>query len=114
MSFKLALNVYEEYKFGSNIDTLTLQAEELRQLSAQKPDDVLYAQSPQFKTLYAKESLGLYEPGEQVIALTGSAQVVEQGEALLMTDTLSSSSVLNQSNPVQWREYFFGETLTTQ
>lgn len=112
MFFALAQSVYRHYKFEQQVQGIAQEVQELRELDAQKPDDIAYFQSPQFKTLYAKESLGLYELGEEILSLTPSSQLIEQGEADLLTDTVSPSSVLNQPYPVQWREYFFGKTLS--
>jgi len=112
MFFVLATSVYQHYQFGSEMSSIEQEVGQLRESDRKKPQDIAYYNSPQFKTLYAKESLGKYEPGEKILALTTTSPWVQQGEATLMTDTLSSSSVLNQSNPVQWREYFFGQTLS--
>lgn len=112
MFFVLATSVYQNYRFRSEVKSIEKEVADLRQTHKASPQDIAYFNSPQFKTLYAKESLGRYIPGEKILALKASSPLVKQGEAQLLTDNLSPSSVLQRPYPTQWKEYFFGQTLS--
>ena len=53
-------------------------------------------------------------PGEGVIVVPEADQNVEQGPVEVDPEVFSPDSVLNQPNIVQWKEYFFGQTLSVQ
>ncbi|MFH0837809.1 MAG: septum formation initiator family protein [Patescibacteria group bacterium] len=112
MFFALAISIYHDYKLESEIDTFKNEINSLADLVNQKPYDLKYLESDEYKDRYAKENLNLLNPGEKLIILPGSDQNVEQGPVELMTDILSPDSVLNKPNREQWWEYFFGQTLS--
>ncbi len=112
MFFALTTSIYRDYKLETQIREFEAEVDDLAQAARQKPQDIKYYTSPEYKDRYAKESLNLLNPGEKIILLPDQNHVVEQGEVTLMTELLSPSSVLNKSKPAQWKAYFFGNTLS--
>ena len=80
----------------------------------QKPEDVKYFASEEYKDRYAKESLNLLNPGEKLIIIPEQQRVVEQGPVEFATDKFDPASVLGKTKPTQWWEYFFGQTLSVK
>ena len=112
MFFALATSIYRDYKLEAEINSFEQAVQILAVQANQKPEHLKYLQSEEYKDRYAKENLNLLNSGEKLIILPQSAQHVEQGPVILMTDALSPNSVLNKKNNVQWWEYFFGQTLS--
>lgn len=106
--FALTKSVYEDYKLQLDIDAFESAVNELEVLAQQKPQDVLYYQSLEYKDKYAKENLNLINPGERLIIIPQDEQVVK---AEVVTGRLSRNNLLRMPNPIQWKEYFFGQTL---
>lgn len=114
MFFALASSIYRDYKLEKQIDNFQAEIDELALAVNQKPKELLYLQSDEYKDLYAKESLNLLNPGEKLIVVPGEDQNIEQGPVEVDPELFSPDSVLNQPNIVQWKEYFFGQTLSVQ
>jgi len=114
MFFSLATSIYQNYKLESEIQNFTAEIDNLADMAHQKPEDVKYFASAEYKDRSAKESFGLLNPGEKLIIIPDEQQVVEIGPAPLMLDTMAPSSVLSLSNAKQWWEYFFGQTLSVK
>ncbi len=114
MFFALASSIYRDYKLESQIDNFQSEIDKLAVLANQKPKELMYLQSDQYKDLYGKESLNLLNPGEKLIIVPKGDKNIEQGPAALTPEVFSPDSVLNQPNPVQWKEYFFGHTLSVK
>ncbi len=112
MFFALATSIYKDYQLETEIDDFEAEINNLAQMANQKPRDLKYLQSDQYKDRYAKESLNLLNPGEKLIILPREERHVEQGPVELMTEILSPDSILNQPHSKQWKEYFFGDTLS--
>ncbi len=112
MFFALATSIYRDYKLETEIETFEDVINDLADRANQKPSDLKYLQSDEYKDRYAKENLNLLNPGEKLIILPDPKQNVEQGPVELMTDILSPNSVLNKPNNQQWWGYFFGQTLS--
>ena len=112
MFFALATSIYRDYKLETDIETFQDEINDLADRANQKPEDLKYLQSDEYKDRYAKENLNLLNPGEKIIILPDPDQRVEQGPVVLMTEALSPDSVLNKANNQQWWEYFFGQTLS--
>lgn len=112
MFFALATSIYRDYKLETEIETFEDVINNLAERANQKPEDLKYLQSDEYKDRYAKENLNLLNPGEKLIILPDPDQRVEQGPVVLMTEALSPDSVLNKPNHQQWWEYFFGATLS--
>lgn len=114
MFFALATSIYRDYKLESEIQVFQGVIDELAREANQKPSDLKYLESNQYKDRYAKENLNLLNPGEKLIILPQPDQNVEHGPVELMTEALSPNSILNQPNSRQWWGYFFGNTLSVQ
>jgi len=114
MFFALTTSVYRDYKLETEIQLFEEGVNKLALMANQKPSDLKYLQSDEYKDRYAKESLNLLNPGEKLIILPRSDQHIEQGPVELMTDILSPNAVLNKPNNRQWWEYFFGNTLSVK
>ncbi|MBN2087391.1 septum formation initiator family protein [Candidatus Peregrinibacteria bacterium] len=114
MFFALATSIYRDYKLESEIQKFEADINNLADLANTKPEDVEYFASVEYKDRYAKENLNLLNPGEKLIIIPEEDRVVEKGAVNLMTDKKGSASVLGMSNPQQWREYFFGQTLSVK
>lgn len=114
MFFALATSIYRDYKLESQIQRFEADINDLADLAHQKPEDVEYFASEQYKDRYAKENLNLLNPGEKLIIIPEEQRITEQGPVELMTDKFDPLSVFGKSNPMQWREYFFGKTLSVK
>ena len=114
MFFALATSIYRDYKLESEIQKFEADINKLADLANAKPEDVEYFASIEYKDKYAKENFNLLNPGEKLIIIPEEDRVVEMGEVRLMTDEHGLSAVLSKSNRVQWREYFFGKTLSVK
>lgn len=114
MFFALATSIYRDYKLETEIEDFEGQINDLALKANQKPSDLKYLQSVEYKDRYAKENLNLLNPGEKLIILPQPNQHIEQGPVELMTEIFSPNSVLNKPNNIQWWEYFFGNTLSVE
>lgn len=110
--FALATQIYRDYRLEKHIGEFEGRIKELAQLARQKPKDVDYFSSPEYKDRYAKENLNLLNPGERVIVIPEEEQNVVKGETLDPQAAFASSSLLALPPQIQWWEYFFGETLS--
>ena len=107
--FALATAIYRDYKLDINISSFNDEINRLASLADQKPKDVLYYQSNEYKDKYAKESLNLLNPGEKLIIIPQEDQVVK---SQVVADRLNNTDVLKLPIRNQWWEYYFGKTLS--
>ena len=114
MFFALATSIYRDYKLDTEIGSFEDLINDLAERAKQKPADLKYLQSDEYKDRYAKENLNLLNPGEKLIILPDPERNVEQGPVQLMTEILSPDSILNKPNNQQWWAYFFGQTLSVE
>ena len=114
MFFALATSIYRDYKLESQIQNFRHEIDNLATLARQKPEDVKYFDSVEYKDHYAKENLNLLNPDEKLIIIPEESRVVKRGPVEIMTDRLATNYVLNLSNRSQWWEYFFGHTLSVE
>lgn len=114
MFFALVAAVYRDHKMEEQIARFEQEIERLALAAKQKPLDIEYHQTEEWKDFYAKQTLNLLNPGERVIILPSSDRITQQGEVELMADQLSPDSILNQAKPIQWKAYFFGQTLSVR
>jgi len=110
--FALATSIYRDYKLEINIQEFKDEIDDLAQMANQKPKDVQYHQSEQYKDKYAKESLNLLNPGEKLIIIPQEDKVVKSEEIII--NRLDYSNILERPNRNQWWEYFFGRTLSLE
>ena len=107
--FALATSIYKDYKLEVNIETFEDTIDNLAKMAQQKPEDVKYYQSSQYKDKYAKENLNLLNPGEKLIIIPKEEQIIKSE---VVINKLASSDILKLPNRNQWWEYFFGRTLS--
>jgi cell division protein FtsB len=112
MFFTLATSIYRDFKLESEIEKFEQDINNLADMAQQKPEDVDYFASIEYKDRYAKESLGLLNPGEKLIIIPQEDRVVTQGPVELQTEKYDPKMVLGKNKPQQWWEYFFGKTLS--
>jgi len=109
--FALTTSIYRDYKLEVNIEKFEDEINNLATLAEQKPKDVGYYESEEFKDKYAKESLNLLNPGEKLIIIPQEEQIVKSE---VVIDRFSNTDVLKLPNRNQWWEYFFGRTLSVK
>lgn len=114
MFVALTTSIYRDYKLESEIQKFEQEINDLADLAYQKPNDVEYYSSPEYKDRYAKESLNLLNSGEKLIIIPEETRRIKVGPALLFSDKIASSNVLSLNNNKQWWEYFFGQTLSVK
>lgn len=114
MFFALATSIYRDYKLESEIQKFEAEINNLADNAYQKPEDVDFFASIEYKDRYAKESLGLLNPGEKLIIIPEEERIIEVGPVELMTEKVIPLSVLSMNNSRQWWEYFFGQTLSVK
>ncbi len=110
--FALATSIYRDYQLEVNIQEFEDEISRLAELAEQKPGNVGYFQSLQYKDKYAKENLNLLNPGEKLI-------IIPQEDTVVKTETIvigqeKYSDVLDLPTRNQWWEYFFGHTLSVR
>jgi cell division protein FtsB len=108
--FALATSIYRDYKLERNIGDFQNEINKLAELAKQKPSDVKYYETSQYKDRYAKENLGLINLGEKVIIIPKEEPKTAVAPEALPTPNL----VLLRPIHEQWWEYFFGDTLTVE
>ena len=109
--FILATSVYRDYRLDVTIDKFQDEINQLAITADQKPKDVLYFQSKEFKDKYAKESLNLLNSGERLIIIPREDHIVKSE---VFVDRLDKTNVLKLPNRNQWWEYFLGPTLSVK
>jgi len=107
--FALATSIYRDYKLQVNIEKFESEIDHLAKMANQKPKDVLYYKSDEYKDKYAKESLNLLNPGEKVIIIPSDDVVITQEE---ISSHIKNPDILQLPYKNQWWEYFFGNTLS--
>jgi len=107
--FALATSIYRDYKLEVNIEKFENTIDNLAKMAKQKPADVKYYQSKEYKDKYAKENLNLLNPGEKLIIIPKEEKIVKSE---VVVDKLTNSDILKLPNRNQWWEYFFGRTLS--
>ncbi|MBN2095970.1 hypothetical protein JW752_01055 [Candidatus Peregrinibacteria bacterium] len=108
--FALATSIYRDYQLEVNIQKFEDEIAQLAGLANQKPKDVEYFQSVQYKDKYAKENLNLLNPGEKLIIIPQEDRVVKTEKIII--GQYDYPHVLELPNRNQWWEYFFGRTLS--
>ena len=109
--FALAASVYKDYKLELNIEKFENAIENLAEMASQKPKDVKYYQSEEYKDKYAKESLNLLNPGEKLIIIPNEEKIVKSE---VIVESFYHENVLKLPNRNQWWEYFVGRTLSVE
>jgi cell division protein FtsB len=112
--FALTTSIYKDYKLEKHIQEFESRIQKLAGLANQKPKDVEYFSSHQYKDRYAKENLNLLNPGEKLIVIPREEQNVVKGQLKLPGERKTPEATLSLPIRNQWWEYFFGETLSVK
>lgn len=104
--YSLTKNVYNSYKIDTYIETFRTENERIAKENAQKNDDYLYFTSEEYIDKIAKQSLGLVNPGEEVIVL--SEDVLSKNDEILDGSTSEFAKDAGLSNAQKWWKFFFG------
>ncbi len=99
--FALTTQIYKDYKLEKHLSDFESKINELAHLANQKPDDVQYFSSEQYKDRYAKESLNLLNPGERLIVIPGENYELNRRKSVL-TASQPPSAVLDLPKARQW------------
>lgn len=109
--FALATAIYRDYKLELNIEKFEKEIDQLAEMANQKPKNVKYYESVEFKDKYAKESLNLLNPGEKLIIIPSEDKIVKSET---IVERNKNKDILKLPNRNQWWEYYFGRTLSLQ
>ncbi len=108
MLFALARSIYRDsFQVGSYIDRSLVLIESKKATTESEQGELAYVQTPQYQQKIAKELLGLKDPGEQVIILTGENQDIS---GLLPEAPLRQEQRTREllTGPQKWWRYLFG------
>jgi len=112
MTFGLALSFYRNVLFDQTLDHLSAKNDELRLRIVEGQQQLEYYRSAQYKDKYAKEHLGLVNPGESVLIITER----DDADHELPADTntyqeqqeAAYAELLQQMPPLEhWQLYLF-------
>jgi len=108
--FAFTTSMYKDYKLDLNISDFQAEIDELAEKARQKPLNVAFYESLQYKDRYAKENLNLLNPGEHLIIIPTEERIVKTEKIEL--DKTNIEALLKLPIRHQWWEYFFGQTLS--
>lgn len=105
MLYNLAVSIYDNYQIEQHIANFEQKNAELQEENKQKLADFQYYSSPEYREKIAKQSLGLINPGEEVIVIPDEALIVlsEDEDLARLSEELRAS----WSNPKKWWKFFF-------
>lgn len=112
MAFGLVLSYYRNVLFDQTLTNLQVENDELKADIEQGYRDLEYYRSSQYKDKYAKENLGLVNPGEKVLIIQQPSLTPSPGEQESeMQKQLREATYLEllRQMPVieHWRLYLF-------
>ena len=111
MAFGLALSYYRNVLFEHTLSNIAKQNDVLRDNIAQGYRDLQYFESTQYKDKYAKENLGLVNPGEKVLIITQEkSPLVEEADETYRKERQEAAyyELLRQMPVIEhWKLYFF-------
>lgn len=112
MAFGLALSFYRNLLFEQTLEKIRLQNAQLKDTIDQGYRDLEYFESNQYKDKYAKENLGLVNPGEKVVIITRapeSDEVTQQdNEEIAIQKEAAYTELLRQMPTLDhWKLYLF-------
>jgi len=105
--YSLTKNVYNSYKIDTYIETFRAENDRIAKENAQKNEDYLYFTSEEYIDKIAKQSLGLVNPGEEVIVL--SEDVLSKNDEPADSGTGEFAKDAGLSNAQKWWKFFFGD-----
>ncbi|MFA5352236.1 MAG: hypothetical protein WC304_03075, partial [Candidatus Gracilibacteria bacterium] len=99
-------SIYRDlFQIGKYVQTSVLAIEDQKEVLAEKPSELAYAQSPHFQEKIAKELLGKKLPGEEVIVISNEAQNFED---LFPSKKKTDDSLALLTTQQRWLRYLFG------
>jgi len=107
MAFGLALSYYKNILFDRQLITMQERNAALRNEISSEYAKLQYYQSDQYKDKYAKENLGLYKSGEQVLILeqpdnplahSSSLELTPEEKTAIFEEHLRNIRVIDQWN----------------
>lgn len=112
MTFGLALSFYQNILFEKRLEDLDGQNREIDDAIEQGYRDLDYYRSDQYKDKYAKENLGLLNPGEKVLIITEKEELppLSDNENLAHQEQREAaySELLRQMPTLEhWKLYLF-------
>ncbi|MFH1670153.1 MAG: hypothetical protein ABIA92_01045 [Patescibacteria group bacterium] len=112
MAFGLALSYYRNVLFEQTLDNIRAQNDILRAGIDQGYRDLEYFRSSQYKDKYAKENLGLVNPGEKVLIIqktTASLDPNEEESEMRSEQREAAYLELLRQMPIleHWKLYLF-------
>jgi hypothetical protein len=113
MAFGLALSYYRNALFEQTLESIQDQNNALRNQIELGHRDLEYYESVQYKDKYAKENMGLLNPGEKVLIITQQVKTVsfpvEGGDSTLSDQQEAAFLELLRQMPVieHWKLYLF-------
>lgn len=97
---------YQGWKVDREIQALQAQADELEGRNAKLRDLARALQDPERMEVEARIRLGLQEPGEHVVVLSG-LDVTSTWRSAVKLDVVQEKPEIERSNPERWFNYFF-------
>ncbi|PIQ76595.1 hypothetical protein COU78_02710 [Candidatus Peregrinibacteria bacterium CG10_big_fil_rev_8_21_14_0_10_49_24] len=112
MSFGLALSFYRNALFEETLKNINKQNNSLREKITHDYQNLEYYRSTQYKDKYAKENLGLVNPGEKVLIITQDTNVASfplDASATTADQQEAAYLELLRQMPVaeHWKLFFF-------
>ena len=112
MAFGLSISFYRNLLFEETLETLVQRNRALRDDIDHGLESLAYYRSLQYRDKYAKENLGLLNPGEKVLILGNNPKPIAYTEENTLTRSEERKAAYRQyleSIPVieHWRLYLF-------
>ena len=108
LMYSLTKNVYNSYQLDKYIAAFEDENRQLERENKSKNEDYLYFISSEYADKIAKQSLGLVNPGEEVIVL--APDVFDENPADgAHEEEIDFAYYDEMSNPQQWWYFFFGD-----
>ncbi len=111
MAFGLALSYYKNILFDQQLLSMQVRNAKLKAEITDGYQHFEYLKSDQYKDKYAKESLGLLNPGEKVLIFTQKPQQLEASSVTELTEedkeAIYEENLRNIRVIDHWRLYFF-------
>lgn len=97
---------YQGWKVDREIQAMQAQADELEGRNAKLRDIAKALQDPERMEVEARTRLGMQEPGEHVVVLSG-LEVTSTWRSAVKLDVVDEAPAPEISNPERWFDYFF-------
>lgn len=109
MLYALTRSVYHNYQIDQHIEAFEVRNQRLAAEIEEKKGDAEYYSSEAYLDKVAKQSLGLVNPGEEVIVLPAEDSVTVSEEEIKKEQAIRK--LREMSNPRKWWKFFFEENM---